>query len=161
MFELLYKSDIILSGELQTTLPSLKSKFQQKYLHRSSSQDQEIVIVELEGKDREHKLLIDQLKCDIKLKQSIIDTIKDENVKLKDKIDNLEDEVKGLEEELKKSEKIQEVEQILGVVREKNFKIAELEEALRQSVSMTSDMEAEKKDEDERMHEITVKVIKI
>lgn len=153
---------LVVFGRLQHTLPQLKFKFQQRYLQQQAPpktcQEHEILLVELEGRDREHRLLIDQLHVDIKLKESIIDNIKDENMRLKDKIEELEEEIKLLDEELKKAENLEEMEEMIAVVKQKNERVEELEEALRQSVTIASDMETERNEEDGHMREITQKV---
>lgn len=114
--------------------------------------------MELEGREREHKLVIDQLHVDIKIKEAIIANLEDENSKQKDKIDELDEENKTFEEELKKAENLEEMEELMLLVKLKNNKVEELEEALRQSVTFASEIETEKKEEETRMMEITRKV---
>lgn len=126
--------------------------------YQKSCQEQEILLVELEGREREHKLVIDQLHVDIKIKEAIIANLEDENSKQKDKIDELDEENKTFEEELKKAENLEEMEELMLLVKLKNNKVEELEEALRQSVTFASEIETEKKEEETRMMEITRKV---
>lgn len=142
----------------QFHLPQLKSKFQQKYMAQKTCQEHEIQIMELEGRERENQLLVNQLKVDIKLKESIIDGLKDQNMKLKDGVEDFEEEIKLLEEELRKAESLEEMEEMIAVVKQKNERVEELEEALRQSVTMTSDIETEKNEDRDKMKEITIKV---
>lgn len=126
--------------------------------YQKSCQEQEILLVELEGRERGHKLIIDQLKVDIKIKESIIANIMEEISKHKNRIEQLEEDNKVMEEELKKAETLEEMEEMIIMVKQKNVRIQELEEALRQSVTKTFNMETEKKDEEDRMLEITKKV---
>lgn len=112
----------------------------------------------MEGRQREYRLQLDQMDVDIKLKDSLINNLSDENKRQRDRIQEMEEEIHSLEEELKKNEKIEELEQLVVVVKQKNERIEELEEALRQSVRIATDMEMEKRDEEDRRKEITEKV---
>lgn len=86
--------------------------------------------MELEGREREHKLLVDQLHVDIKLKASIIDNLKDDKMQLEDKNEELQEEVKKLEELMKKHSRLEEVEDIIELVKTKSARVDELEELL-------------------------------
>lgn len=112
----------------------------------------------MEGRQREYRLQLDQMDVDIKLKDSLINNLSDENKRQRERIQEMEEEIHSLEEELKKNEKIEELEQLVVVVKQKNERIEELEEALRQSVRIATDMEMEKRDEEDRRKEITEKV---
>lgn len=112
----------------------------------------------MEGRQRECQLQIDQMDVDIKLKDSLINNLSDENKRQRERIQDLEEEIHALEEDMKKNEKIEELEQLVVVVKHKNERIEELEEALRQSVRIATDMEMEKRDEEDRRKEITEKV---
>lgn len=115
----------------------------------------------MEGRQREYRLQLDQMDVDIKLKDSLINNLSDENKRQRDRIQEMEEEIHSLEEELKKNEKIEELEQLVVVVKQKNERIEELEEALRQSVRIATDMEMEKRDEEDRRKEITEKLSKL
>ncbi|KAB7503069.1 ELKS/Rab6-interacting/CAST family member 1, partial [Armadillidium nasatum] len=121
-------------------------------------QQQEIRLLELEGKEREYHLHLDQLHVDIKLKEAIIENLTEDGSRYRERIEELEEEIKNLEEEIKQGEKIEELEELVVVVKQKNERIEELEEALRQSVRIAADLEMEKKDEEERRREITGKL---
>lgn len=95
---------------------------------------------------------------DIKLKDSLIQNLTSEGKRYQERIEELEEAIRSLEDELKKSEKLQELEELVVVVKQKNGRIEELEEALRQSVRIATDLEMEKKDEEDRRKEITEKV---
>lgn len=112
----------------------------------------------MEGRQREYRLNIDQMDVDLKLKDSLINNLSDENKRQRERMEELEEEVHSLEEEMKKNEKIEELEQLVVVVKQKNERIEELEEALRQSVRIATDMEMEKREEEGRRQEITEKV---
>lgn len=112
----------------------------------------------MEGRQREYRLRIDQMDVDIKLKDSLINNLSDENKRQRERIHEMEEEIHLLEEEMKKNEKMEELEQLVVVVKHKNERIEELEEALRQSVRIATDMELEKRDEEDRRKEITEKV---
>lgn len=115
----------------------------------------------MEGRQREYRLHVDQLDVDIKLKDSLINNLSDENMKQRDRIQELEEEIHSLEEELKKNEKMEELEELVVVVKHKNERIEELEEALRQSVRIATDMEMEKREQEDRKKEITGKLNKL
>lgn len=117
--------------------------------------------MELEGCHRELRLQIDQMTVDIRIKESLVDNIRDDNEKKAELIKDLDEEIKSLEEELKKSEKIEELEELLVVVKQKNERIEELEEALRQSVRIATDMEIEKSKDDEDRKEMSEKLTKL
>lgn len=108
----------------------------------------------MEGRQREYRLHVDQIEVDLKLKDSLINNLSDENKRQRERIEELEEEVHALEEELKKNEKIEELEQLVVVVKQKNERIEELEEALRQSVRIATDMEMEQREEEKRKKEI-------
>ena len=118
----------------------------------------EIRLLEIEGLQRQHALHVEQLEVDIKLKDSLIESLNEEGKKHKERLEELEDEIRSLEDELKKCEKIEELEDLVTVVKQKNERIEDLEDALKQSVRIASDLEMEKKDEEERRVEITAKV---
>lgn len=118
----------------------------------------EIDILEMEGRQREYRLHVEQIEVDIKLKDSLINNLSDENKRQRERIEELEDEIHALEEEMKKNEKIEELEQLVVVVKQKNERIEELEEALRQSVRIATDMEMDKREDEERRKEINEKV---
>ncbi|KAK7069689.1 ethionine resistance protein [Halocaridina rubra] len=115
----------------------------------------------MEGRQREQRLLVGQLNVDIKLKDSLINNLSDENMKQRDRIQELEEEIHSLEEELKKNEKMEELEELVVVVKHKNERIEELEEALRQSVRIATDMEREKRDEEDKRKEASEKMSKL
>ncbi|KAK8720586.1 hypothetical protein OTU49_013232 [Cherax quadricarinatus] len=118
-------------------------------------------MVEIEGREREYKLHINQVEVDIKLKDSLISNLSEENKTQRERIEELEGEIHVLEEEARKNERIEELEELVIVVKHKNERIEELEEALRQSVRIATDMELEKRDEEERRKEITEKLNKL
>lgn len=144
------------------TEPKCKEFFSSRTHSRSLSQplfpQNEIRMLELEGREREYRLTTDQLEVDIKLKDTLIQNLTDEGKRYRERMEELEEEISSLDEELKKSEKLEELEELVVVVKQKNERIEELEEALRQSVRMATDMEMEKKDEEERRKEITRKL---
>lgn len=121
----------------------------------------EIDILEMEGRQREYRLHVEQIEVDLKLKDSLINNLSDENKRQRERLEELEEEVHALEEELKKNEKIEELEQLVVVVKQKNERIEELEEALRQSVRIATDMEMEKREDEERRKEINEKVSEV
>ena len=112
----------------------------------------------MEGRQREYRLHVEQIEVDIKLKDSLINNLSDENKRQRERMEELEEEVHALEEELKKNEKIEELEQLVVVVKQKNERIEELEEALRQSVRIATDMEMEQQEDEKRKKEINEKV---
>ncbi|XP_047739835.1 myosin heavy chain, cardiac muscle isoform-like [Hyalella azteca] len=149
------------SHKLESAIPQWRSKFQLKYLAQKTCQEHEILLVELEGRDREQQLLINQLQVDIKIKESIIDQLKQANAKYADRIEELEEEIKALEEELRKMESLEEMEEMISVLKQKNQRVEELEEALRQSVTITTEIEIEKEQERDKMKFITEKLEKL
>lgn len=124
----------------------------------SSGDQQEIDMVEIEGREREYRLHIDQMDVDIKLKDSLINNLSEENKKQRERIEELEEEISSLEEDVNRNQKIDELEQLVVVVKQKNERIEELEEALRQSVTIATVMENEKRDEENRRKEASEKV---
>lgn len=121
-------------------------------------ENHEIDLLEMEGRQREYRLHVEQIEVDIKLKDSLINNLSDENKRQRERMEELEEEVHALEEELKKNEKIEELEQLVVVVKQKNERIEELEEALRQSVRIATDMEMEQHEDEKRKKEINEKV---
>ncbi|KAF2358082.1 Active zone protein ELKS [Trinorchestia longiramus] len=101
------------------------------------------------------------MKVDIKIKEAMIDRLKLENAKWKDKVEELEEEIRTLEGELRKVESLEEMEEMIAVVKQKNERVEELEEALRQSVAITSDIETEKNQDRNKMKQITDKLEKL
>merc|ERR1739842_74965 len=100
----------------------------------------EVQLMELEGCLRGLNLQIDQMTVDIKIKDSLVDNLRDDNERKSEHIKDLEEEIKSLDEELKKNDNIEELEELVVVVKQKNERIEELEEALRQSVRIATDM---------------------
>lgn len=133
----------------------------QPYEGHSCMDHHEIDILEMEGRQREYRLHVEQIEVDIKLKDSLINNLSDENKRQREHIEELEDEIHALEEEMKKNEKIEELEQLVVVVKQKNERIEELEEALRQSVRIATDMEMDKREDEERRKEINEKLSKL
>ena len=115
-------------------------------------------MVEIEGRERQHCLHIDQLEVDLKLKDTFIQNLNDENKRIKDRMVELEEEIRSLEEELKKSERLEELEDLVVVVKQKNERIEELEEALRQSVRIAADMEKDKTQDQKQIQQLKEKV---
>ncbi|KAK8407055.1 hypothetical protein O3P69_001991 [Scylla paramamosain] len=127
----------------------------------SGIENHEIDLLEMEGRQREYRLHVEQIEVDIKLKDSLINNLSDENKRQRERMEELEEEVHALEEELKKNEKIEELEQLVVVVKQKNERIEELEEALRQSVRIATDMEMEQHEDEKRKKEINEKLAKL
>lgn len=148
------------SEAAKATLEQAKNVAQPPKEH-SCSDHQEIELLEMEGRQREYRLRIDQMDVDIKLKDSLINNLSDENKRQRERLQEMEEEIHVLEEEMKKNEKMEELEQLVVVVKHKNERIEELEEALRQSVRIATDMEMEKRDEEDRRKEITEKLNKL
>merc|ERR1739842_49149 len=80
----------------------------------------EVQLMELEGCLRGLNLQIDQMTVDIKIKDSLVDNLRDDN-------ERKSEHIKDLDEELKKNENIEELEELVVVVKQKNERIEELE----------------------------------
>ena len=105
----------------------------------------------MDGLKRQFALHVEQLEVDIRLKDSLIDSLTKEATRDKE-------EIKTLEDELKKSEKLEELEELVVVVKQKNERIEDLEDSLHRSLAVVSDLEMEKRDEEEQKALITEKV---
>jgi len=139
----------------------MKPKASEVTFRCESCSKTEVQLMELEGCHRGLNLQIDQMTVDIKIKDSLVDNLREDNERKSEHIKDLEEEIKTLEEELKKNENIEELEELVVVVKQKNERIEELEEALRQSVRIATDMEDEKRIDEENQKEMTEKLAKL